>query len=101
MEDQDGTWPYNRNGWCPGAPVEPQIVDVTDDVLAGAENTIGYDIVVDEGVAYENTCRPGAGDEDNYCEGCVFDDQPGNCDYNGSYHTTPIEFLSVHLYVWE
>jgi len=98
---QSGTWTYNRNGWCPGAPVVPQVIDVTDAVVAGAANDFKYDIWKNEGVAYENTCRPGAGDPSNYCEGCAFDQNPGNCDYNGGNHTTPIDILSVQLYVWE
>ncbi len=98
---QAGTWNYPRAGWCPGAPVAPQVFDVTDQVTAGAENTFSYEVWEDESVLYENTCRPGAGNVDNYCEGCVFDDTPGNCDYNSTFHTTPTDRIAVQLFVWE
>jgi hypothetical protein len=100
--DQAGSWMYPRNGWCPGAVVLPQVIDVTADVVAGAANDLGYDFFLDEeGSIYENTCRPGAGDENDYCAGCQFNQNPGNCDYDGNMHTDPIDLLSLQLYVWE
>jgi hypothetical protein len=82
--------------------VLPQVIDVTADVVAGAANDLGYDFFLDEeGSIYENTCRPGAGDENDYCAGCQFNQNPGNCDYDGNMHTDPIDLLSLQLYVWE
>jgi len=40
--NQFGTWPYGRGGWCPGMQVDPWIVDVTEQLQAGATTTIGY-----------------------------------------------------------
>jgi hypothetical protein len=98
--DQDGTWTYSRAGWCPGAAVLPQTFDVLDDVIAGADNFLTYQVWESESVLYENTCRPGAGDENNYCEGCAFDNDPGNCDYNGGMHTQPNDRIAVQLFLW-
>jgi len=42
VPNQAGTWPFGRGGWCPGLEVEPWIVDITDDVTIGQENTIAY-----------------------------------------------------------
>lgn len=40
--NQGGTWWYGRGGWCPGAPVEPYVVDVTKDAPAGQTVTVSY-----------------------------------------------------------
>jgi hypothetical protein len=51
---QPGTWKYDRNGWCPGAPVIDYFIDVTDDVVIGGSNLIDYDIRLNDGSEYEN-----------------------------------------------
>jgi len=97
---QHGTWKYARNGWCPGAVVVPQVLDISDAIGAGQDNTFSYDITSTNQSAYENTCRPGAGDASNQCPGCVFSSSPGNCDYNGGNHTRPFEKVSVELVLY-
>lgn len=62
VPDQLGTWKFPRAGWCPGADVVPWLIDATETVLPGVENTVVY--AVDE---FENSCRPGA----DPCVGCV------------------------------
>ena len=39
---QWGNWTPGRAGWCPGLPVQPWIVDITDQVTLDAVNTIEY-----------------------------------------------------------
>lgn len=39
---QWGNWTPGRAGWCPGAPIEPWVVDITDDVTIGEINTLDY-----------------------------------------------------------
>lgn len=39
---QYGTWVFGRGGWCPGLEVQPHVLDITADVVLGAENTISY-----------------------------------------------------------
>ena len=41
---QGGTWPYAREGWCPGDIVEEHEFDITPFVTPGATATIDYDI---------------------------------------------------------
>ena len=98
---QQGSWSYSRAGWCPGAAVIPEVFDITSALTPGTTNTFSYTITKPTGEEYENTCRPGAGDGDNYCEGCAFDQEPGNCDYNGGDHTSPSDYVSVQLFLWE
>lgn len=43
VPNQFGTWPYGRGGWCPGKQVDPWIVDVTESIEVGSENTINYE----------------------------------------------------------
>jgi Peptide-N-glycosidase F, C terminal len=100
--DQAGTWKYQRAGWCPGAAVAPHVFDVTAELTADTGNDFAYQVWRhEEDALYENTCRPGAGDVDNFCEGCAFDQNPGNCDYDGGMHTSPTDRIAVQLFVWE
>jgi hypothetical protein len=39
---QYGNWTPGRAGWCPGQPVQPWVVDITDDVNIGESNTLEY-----------------------------------------------------------
>lgn len=39
---QGGNWTPGRAGWCPGLPVQPWIVDITNEVTLGAPNTLEY-----------------------------------------------------------
>jgi hypothetical protein len=81
--------------------VVPQVFDITQALVPGEANDFVYQVWEDQDVLYENTCRPGAGDGDNYCEGCVFDKNPGNCDYNSTMHTMPTDKVAVQIFIWE
>jgi hypothetical protein len=95
---QSGTWAYGRSGWCPGAYVLPEVFDITEQTTPGQQVTFELDYLDASMSSWENTCRPGAGDENDICEGCVFHpDEPGNCEYNGGDHTEPAERISVQL----
>ncbi len=39
---QWGNWTPGRAGWCPGQPVQPWIVDISDQVTMGEVNTLDY-----------------------------------------------------------
>ncbi len=99
-DEQAGTWSYNRLGWCPGAYVTPEVVDITDSVEPGKEAVFKASIVDAQGQTYTNTCRPGAGDEQNLCQGCVFDENSGNCDYDGGAHTAPVVRTTAQLLLY-
>ena len=55
--NQWGTWWYGRGGWCPGAPVQPYVVDVTALAPAGSTATVSY-----RGLYAGNTPADGSGD---------------------------------------
>jgi len=74
VRDQQGTWLYDRNGWCPGAIVIGDRIDISDLVTPGETNIIDFDIRTQDGSEYENTV-------------------PGNLD--------PIEWVSLKLYFYE
>lgn len=42
IPNQWGTWWFGRGGWCPGQPVKPWVVDVTDLVTPGEPAAISY-----------------------------------------------------------
>ncbi|MBI5499808.1 MAG: hypothetical protein HY907_06170 [Deltaproteobacteria bacterium] len=42
VPNQYGTWWYGRSGWCPGREVPIVSLDVTDQVVLGADNTFEY-----------------------------------------------------------
>ena len=53
--NQPGTWTYDRAGWCPGLPVTPWTVDITDAVELSGPNTAQWS------GAYEDGYPPGNG----------------------------------------
>ena len=55
VSPQYGTWEYDRNGWCPGGVAVGDLVDITDAVQMGSDNTFDFDIVLANGSVYENT----------------------------------------------
>jgi hypothetical protein len=54
VNPQNGTWEHERNGWCPGAVVVGDVVDITDSVITGEDNLFDYDILLQNGVSYSN-----------------------------------------------
>jgi len=73
VRGQQGTWTYDRNGWCPGAIVVGDTIDITDLVTPGSTATIDFDIRTQDGGEYANT-------------------SPGDYD--------PLEWVSLQLYIW-
>jgi len=73
VRGQQGTWTYDRNGWCPGAIVVGDTIDITDIVTPGSTAAIDFDIRTFEGEEYENA-------------------SPGDYD--------PLEWISLQLYIW-
>jgi len=74
VRGQQGTWQYDRNGWCPGAITIGQTIDLTDMVTPGETSTLDFDIRMADGSEYENT-NPGGG-------------------------LTPFEWVSLQLYIY-
>ena len=54
VSPQYGTWEHDRNGWCPGAVVVGDILDITDKITTGEDNVFDYDILLQNGVSYNN-----------------------------------------------
>ena len=82
VSPQNGTWMYDRAGWCPGADVKPITIDLGP--RAGAFQ-VGYTIA-----PYVNTCSPGASCDTSTCT------LGASCDFDGGLHTTPfIEFSAA------
>lgn len=54
VSNQPGTWVYHRNGWCPGCIVVGDVVDITEDIVAGEDNIIDFDILLANGTEYDN-----------------------------------------------
>jgi hypothetical protein len=99
--NERGTWKYQRDGWCPGAVVVPDVIDVKSTLTPGATNNFAWHVYESGTTPYVNTCRPGNGGANNQCAGCAFNSNPGNCDYDGSEHTEPMDYLTAQLWVWE
>ncbi|MCU0305675.1 MAG: hypothetical protein MUC56_16620 [Thermoanaerobaculales bacterium] len=74
VRNQQGTWNYDRNGWCPGAITIGDTIDVTDLVTPGETSILDFDIRLADGTEYENT-DPGGG-------------------------LTPIEWVSLQVYIY-
>lgn len=89
VPNQAGNWMPSRAGWCPGALVEPWVVDVTAAARAGT--TVPVEYLSPE---YVNTCRPGS----PMCGGCVFGP---SCEYNDGNHTAPSYVHSALLVVYK
>jgi hypothetical protein len=100
VSPQNGTWRYARAGWCPGSFVEPLLVDVTDKVTPGTDTKLSFSIVDETGGEFVNTCRPGAGNAQNVCTGCVYNQGAGNCDDNGNGHTPAEGRMSVEMLIY-
>jgi len=101
VNDQQGTWTYGRQGWCPGAVVVPLFADITEDLTSSAPTTVSWDLRMADSTVYENTCSPGAGEvvgEEEICADCTYGDDL--CAYNGGSHTTPVELFSSQIFIY-
>ncbi len=52
---QQGTWQYDRNGWCPGGVVVGHTFDLTDAAAPGSDLLLDYDVRTMDGEVYLNT----------------------------------------------
>lgn len=41
-DDQAGSWPFNRAGWCPGQAVDPFVINTTSAMMPGSEMRFDY-----------------------------------------------------------
>jgi len=58
VSPQQGTWEYGRNGWCPGAMAVGKVMNIFDSVTPGEDATLDFDILLANGLEYDNT-QPG------------------------------------------
>ncbi len=84
---QNGTWQYDRAGFCPGDKVYYDDFNLTDNSMYG--DTIKFDYVLDN---YINYCSPNN-------PGCVSGSTCAQCNYNNSGHTEPFYFIGSHLII--
>lgn len=73
---QNGTWQYNRAGWCPGQAVKPWDYDITSDASPGQLLTVDYKLE-----PYFNECSP----FNPSCNSSTC----AQCTYNSDTHTKP------------
>ncbi|MFL2983652.1 MAG: peptide-N-glycosidase F-related protein [Candidatus Neomarinimicrobiota bacterium] len=84
---QNGSWQYQRAGFCPGDKVTPQDFNLLDLVLVG--DTVKLDYVLED---YFNQCSPNN-------PSCTNGVTCSLCDYNNSGHTEPYYFIGSHLII--
>lgn len=84
---QNGTWQYNRAGFCPGDKVSPQDFNLLDYTLVG--DTVKLDYILED---YFNQCSPNN-------PSCTNGVTCSLCDYNNSGHTEPYYFIGSHIIV--
>ena len=84
---QNGSWQYNRAGFCPGDKVTPMDFDLLDHVLVG--DTVKFDYVLED---YLNQCSPNN-------PSCTSGVTCSSCDYNNSGHTEPYYYIGSHLII--
>ncbi len=86
---QNGTWQYNRAGWCPGADVLPVIFDLTAIAVPGQSLDLEYRLQ-----NYVNACSPAN-------TGCVTGSTCPDCNYNYNGHTEPHYKISGQLITYK
>ena len=82
---QNGTWQYDRAGFCPGDKVTPQDFGLLDFIYPG--ETVKLDYILED---YFNYCSPNNPD-------CVNGATCTLCAYNNSGHTEPYYYIGSHL----
>jgi hypothetical protein len=92
VQPQNGTWQYDRAGWCPGSNVAPWIEDLGTSLAPGSTHTVGYDVQ-----AYTNHCRWSDDPAKRDCSGCG----GAACEYDGGGHTEPHFFVSAYVVLFE
>ena len=84
---QNGTWQYDRAGFCPGDKVYYDDFYLTDNSMYG--DTIKFDYVLED---YINFCSPNN-------PSCVNGSTCSQCNYNNSGHTEPFYFIGSHIII--
>ena len=84
---QNGTWLYDRAGFCPGDKVLHQDFNILDYTTVG--DTVRLEYVLED---YFNECSP----NNPFCVNGV---TCSICDYNNSGHTEPNYFIGSHLII--
>ena len=82
---QNGSWQYDRAGFCPGDKVTPQDFSILDYSLPG--DTLQLDYILED---YFNECSPNN-------PSCVNGATCSSCNYNNTGHTEPYYFIGSHL----
>ena len=82
---QNGSWQYDRAGFCPGDKVTPQDFSILDYSLPG--DTLQLDYILED---YFNECSPNN-------PSCVNGVTCSSCNYNNTGHTEPFYYIGSHL----
>ncbi len=87
---QQGTWQYNRAGWCPGDYVRLWEEDVTESIRRGDTNRIEFLFE-----PYINYCSP-------WWDSCFVRRPPDcpDCNFNSTGHTMPWYLMSAYLVLY-
>ncbi|MCS7176536.1 MAG: peptide-N-glycosidase F-related protein [Candidatus Kapabacteria bacterium] len=87
---QQGTWQYNRAGWCPGDYVRPWEEEITSAIRRGDSNSIGFRFE-----PYVNYCSP-------WWDSCFIAPPPNcpDCNFNSTGHTMPWYLMSAYLVLY-
>lgn len=84
---QNGTWQYDRAGFCPGDKVAAQNFSVLDYATPGGIIKLGYKLE-----DYLNLCSPNN-------TSCVSGVTCSSCDYNNTGHTEPFYYIGSQLII--
>ena len=84
---QNGTWQYDRAGFCPGDKVYYDDFYLTDNSIFG--DTIKLDYELEN---YINYCSPNN-------PSCIDGSTCTQCDYNNTGHTEPFYYIGSHLII--
>lgn len=84
---QNGTWQYDRAGFCPGDKVDAQNFNILDFVAPGSTLQLNYELE-----DYVNQCSP------NYSS-CVNGVTCASCTYNNNGHTEPFYYIGAQLII--
>lgn len=85
---QNGTWIYDRAGFCPGDKVTPQDFNLLEHINPGS--VIKLDYVLQD---YFNACSPNN-------PACVDGVTCSECNYNYNGHTEPFYFIESQLIIY-
>ena len=84
---QNGTWQYDRAGFCPGDKVNHDDFYIMENSLYG--DTLMFDYILED---YTNFCSPNS-------PSCVDGSTCTQCEYNYTGHTEPFYFIGSQLII--